>query len=455
MSIRRGIILVSLHALAVIGVLFFLFSMSLAKHPFWGMLGYVFLYYNTPSPEINWWAYSLPQIRWSFIAAVLILVSLFLHAQDVNKFRINEMLNLRWFIALAVVMISLLPVAVNAQVAPRKTYEFVRYLIIFFFLVKSVQDMKHFELLVWFLLLCSLNLSWEAYTHAEYRSAGRLEGIGTSDSTDSNMFASVLVACVPFLIREVLVENWKRKVAVAGISVFVFNAIVLCNSRGAMLALVVVGIAIFLLEGDRKSKMKMAVILVLGLIMFISLMDPAALQRMQTIVGEGDTTGSGRTEIWGYGLSMSRQNPLGVGGDGFKYLSPQYMPQSLLTGGQRSPHNTYLKVLVEQGWLGLVLYLCAWGSTFRFLHMLRKKIKDSSSELKSELIKISQYSLSVEAAIIGVMVSGFFVDRLYFELSYILAAMATFLYLYGSKILNENRVEGSEGCQVTQNNELV
>lgn len=440
----------SAHALAFLLITLAGFVLSLTKHPFWGLLTYIFIYYNYPHPVFNWWAQSLPQLPWSFISAGILIFSLFLHAKDLECFRITEMHNLRWFIALAILMIILLPFAVNEEAAPIKLYEFVRYLIVFLFLVKSVQDMRKFELLIWLLFLCSFNLSWEAFTIGQYRSAGRLEGIGPTDSTDSNMFASVLIACVPFLIREMLVENWKRKVVVAGISVFVFNAIILCNSRGGVLALAIVGISLFFLEVDSKARMKMAVALMLSVIIFISLMDPVSIERTQTIISGSDSTGSGRTEIWRHGLSMSWHNPLGVGGEGFKYLSPQYLPEHLVTQGARSPHNTYLEVLVEQGWFGLILYLCAWGSTIRLLHKIRKRIINSPCKQSAELIKISQYSLAVEGSIIGVLASGFFVDRLYFELSYILAAMATFLYLYGMKKIDVKRMDGDVKLVIAQ-----
>ncbi len=428
----------SLHALGVLGAVSFFFVMSLSKHPFWGVLGYIFLYYNSPSPDINWWAYSLPQLRWSFLAAAIILISLFLHNKDVNGFRVTEMPNLRWFIALAILMAFILPFAVNKQAAPSKLYDFVRYLIVFVFLVKSVPDMRRFDLLIWLIFLCCLNLSWEAYIHPEYRQHGRLEGIGTPDSTDANMFASVLVACVPFLVREVLFENWKRKVLVACISVFVLNAIVLCGSRGSLIALTFVGAVLILMENDRKARKKLTIVMALAVMLFVSLLDPVFIERLVSTKEGEDATGAGRTKIWGYGLVMSQQHPFGVGSDGFKYLSPQYMPESLLTGGVRSPHNTYLKVLVEQGWLGLFLFLAAWVHTLLLLHRIRCKIKRFSYEASSELTSILQYSLSVEAAIVGVLVCSIFVDRLYFELSYILAGMAVFLYLHGSKLLVEN-----------------
>ena len=105
-------------------------------------------------------------------------------------------------------------------------------------------------------------------------------------------------------------------------------------------------------------------------------MDDEFKQRIATLVGSGnnaefsyqseedlDVVSSGRTVIWNHGMEMAADHPLGVGPDGFKYLSQFYMPPEVLVYkegfdyGRRASHNTYLKVVVEQGILGLVVFL--------------------------------------------------------------------------------------------------
>ena len=434
----------SLHAIAVLVVLFGCFIAAFLRHPFWGVIGYVFLYFNIPNPEINWWASQLPNLRWSLLAAIVVLVSLFLHRDKLNQIKILEPLNYRILLALCMLMLIISPAAVCPEQSYERLYDFFRYVICFVFFVKCIPNMSKFEILVWICLLCCLNLSWEGYIHPEYRHAGRLEGIGTPDSTDSNMFATVLLMPVPFLINEVLFAKTYRKVGALLVAVFVLNGIVLTGSRGALIGLVAIGMTFLFFEQDHKVRKKIFLGVVCAALLFIKLLDTTFIERLVSVEEGLDSTGSGRTEIWAYGLRMAADYPLGAGGNGFVYLSPSYLPKRLLSfGSRRSPHNTYLKVLVEQGVLGLVFFLLFWGITIKMLHSLRKKIIQSAPGQGSELFLIKQYALATEAAIIGILLSSFFVDRLYFELLYWLAAMATFLSFYGKRLIALQ--EGSTG----------
>ncbi len=426
----------SLHAIAVLSIVIGCFTAALVRHPFWGLVGYVFLYFNIPNPEINWWAAALPDLRWSFLASGVVLVAIMLHRDKLNPIRILEPWNYRILILLCLLMLAISPVAAFPSLSYEKWYDFFRYIICFVFFLKCVPNMSKFEILLWVCLLCCFNLSWDAYIHPEYRQAGRLEGIGTPDSTDSNMFATVLMMPIPFLITEVLFAHKYRKMAAVLVAAFVLNGIVLTSSRGAIIGLVAIGLTFLFFEQDRKVRKKILIGVVCVALLFVKLLDPTFIHRLVATSEGADKTGSGRTEIWKYGIRMVADYPLGTGGNGFEYLSPFYIPERLLTrGSRRAPHNTYLKVLVEQGALGLALFLLFWGITIKMLHSVRKDIMRLAPEPGSELFKVKQYALATEAAILGILVSSFFVDRLYFELLYWLAGMATFLSFYGKRLI--------------------
>ena len=428
----------SLHAVAVLAIVMICFIGSFTKHPFWGLVGYIFLYFNIPNPAINWWAVSLPDLRWSFTSAFVVIVSMFIHAGKLNNTKVFSMNNYRFLVALALLMLLITPFATFPEYSYTKFYDFFRYTICFVFFIKCIPNMSKFEILIWVCLICCLNLSWEAYIHPEYRYQGRLEGIGTPDSTDSNLFATVLMMPIPFLINEVLFENKYRKGLALICAAFTLNAIVLCGSRGAIIGLIGTALTFFFCERDKKVRRKIILGVFCAGILFVKLLDPTFIDRLVATKEGGDSTGSGRTEIWAYGLNMARDYPLGAGGYAFEYLSPRYIPENLLTGGRRAPHNTYLLLFVEQGILGLSFFLIFWGMTVKMLHTVRASVMKLEPRAGTELFKIKQYSLATEAAIIGILFSSFFVDRLYFELLYWLAGMATFLYFFGLKLVTQH-----------------
>ena len=55
------------------------YILSLTKGPFWGLIAYANFYFNTPSPEHNWWAGYLPDLRWSLLSAGILLASIIIH----------------------------------------------------------------------------------------------------------------------------------------------------------------------------------------------------------------------------------------------------------------------------------------------------------------------------------------------------------------------------------------
>lgn len=419
----------SLHALFVLLVVGLSFFFSFYRHPFWGVLGYVFLYFNLPDPHLNWWASELPDLRWSLLAAGVVIFSMLLHSSKLNQVYLTKFPNFRYLVFFFIVALIITPFSVSIPVSLQRNYDFFRYLICFIFITKCIPDLSKFEILIWVLLLCCFNLSFEAYIHPEYRHGGRLEGLGTPDSTDANLFATVLLISVPFLLNKVLFGSKLQQGAAFLLSVFILNGIVLCNSRGSLVGLTSIALVYFAFSRGTRVRAKLIVGALLGALLFIKLMDPTFIERILPSKGIQDTSGSGRMEIWSYGLDMVKDYPFGAGGGGFQILSPYYMPPTLLTEGIRSSHNTYLQILVEQGLVGLFLFLLFCLSTVRMLHEIRKNTMSSSHRLDEDRVQsFFVNSLAVEAAFVGVLISGFFVDRLYFEILYWLAALAAILY---------------------------
>jgi hypothetical protein len=132
---------------------------------------------------------------------------------------------------------------------------------------------------------------------------------------------------------------------------------------------------------------------------------------------------------------MSKDYPLGVGGQGFHTLSPQYIPAHLLTEGTRAAHSTWIKTLVEYGYIGLTIYI---GYLFSSFHLSRK-VRAHLLEKKYHYLFLQNVSLC--SSFIALVVASTFMDRLYAELTYWMPAfMACYYNIYKTKGYSEEEL---------------
>lgn len=418
----------------------------LFSDPFWGLLTYLFIYFLSPSPDINWWGNSIPALRWSLIAAVVVLAGGFLNSSKLNRIGLKKISPGKWLILFLVISILIsVSVAVDPTRSLERCYDFFRYLIIYYLIIKCMKDEKQLKLLLLFILLCGLFLGYQAYNMP--RHSGRLEGVGTPDTDNANHFALLLATIVPLALPLLTLPDRIIKVLVVAPLVFILNGIVLCNSRGAMLAMICSLVCIFLIIRKGKFRRNLVIFSVIGIVMFAYLADPIFWERFKTIAESPEKDkGSGRLDIWPNGLKMVPDHPFGAGGDGFIILSPKYLPVNLLdSSGRRASHNTYLLILVEQGAAGLLIYTCFFGNVIFLIHRARKSIVSDFDKDRARYPPDKSFlyisSIAVESALWGHAVGAFFGNRLYYEFYYVLAAIGTSIALM---ILKENEYAGRQ-----------
>ena len=78
-------------ALLFVGFNFTAYLLALTRAPFWGLLAYLNIYFNSPTRGLNFWAVYLPDIRWSYITAIVLLVSLFIHKDKLSKTSVSSL----------------------------------------------------------------------------------------------------------------------------------------------------------------------------------------------------------------------------------------------------------------------------------------------------------------------------------------------------------------------------
>ncbi|HVH68411.1 MAG TPA: O-antigen ligase family protein [Gemmatimonadales bacterium] len=146
------------------------------------------------------------------------------------------------------------------------------------------------------------------------------------------------------------------------------TAVLLTASRGAFLAMVTALLVIPATQARLRLRTKIALsaLAVGSLVLAAMLVPETTLERLQTTGTDIESGYFGnRARIWRAGLDVARQHPVvGVGAGTFGAA----VEPSL--NFQWSSHNVFLGILVEDGVVGLLLFLAMFGAAFAALRPL-------------------------------------------------------------------------------------
>ncbi len=411
------------YPLFFLGTVFSGWGLSLARGPVWALMTYVFIYFNIPSHQ--WWGGQVPDLRWSLIAAAMMLLSCAIHSEQLtsepwHRNRLGMIL-----LGLLFLMILVAPFTPNPTGSWNKVYDYFRYVLVFFLVNKILVDFKAYRLFTSVLLFCTFYIAVLAH---HYFRGGRLDGVGLPDASDANLLAALIVLLLPLFVVYMLTESGWRRLPPFLAFVLVVNMFVMCGSRGAFVGFLLQGVLAFVLLRQKIGLIKTVLCCLLVASCLYSLMSPDYKSRLfgleeglQDETSDMGDVSAGRTEIWKYGLIMAADYPMGAGGGAFLTLSPQYIPSSLLSEGARASHNTYLMVLVEQGWLGLGLFL--YFVYYQFIVSMRLLGKSRRIKLSLMGEKVMYHLYAVVIGVAGFWSAAFFIDRVYFEGIYLVVAL--------------------------------
>ena len=150
---------------------------------------------------------------------------------------------------------------------------------------------------------------------------------------------------------------------------FVFGmlAILLTGSRGALLATVVALMVVPWTLTQVRVGVKFAAVILIVAASYtaVQLVPENLFERLSTTSSElSEGTLNNRLRIWKWGLSTVPEHPIGGYGPGGWYRAIG------LQIGNKAPHSTWLAILVEEGAVGLVIYLSMFVMLFRGLRRL-------------------------------------------------------------------------------------
>jgi O-antigen ligase len=266
------------------------------------------------------------------------------------------------------------------------TGSYLKILIVFVLMVNTLTTPQRLERIIWLIILCVgyvagrgvLDYVRGVHIVAGGRLAGAISGIfGNPNDLATNMVTFMPMAAIVAVSRDQ--AAWRRLVA-AIIVALMMATIVFTKSRGGVLGLVVMLVALILLGG--KVRRGFGVITVAAVMAATPFMPASFWSRMQSMFDENQDkqqfTGSSeaRRLLLMEGIATFMERPFtGVGAGQFKNYNPPGRKEQW-----RETHNALVQVAAETGVLGLLAFsflivraALAAAATRRMLSRPRKR----------------------------------------------------------------------------------
>ncbi|MDT0593609.1 O-antigen ligase family protein [Glaciecola petra] len=406
---------------------------SLVRYPVLAFVTYQAVYFYNPNER--WWSASIPALSYSFFTVVVMGLVFIFHIKSTNKNKLLQIPQFRWAYALVACFAFSYFWSPYPGGHAYAVETFVKLMIIISIAYKLCDTPQKLTWVLWGHLYGSWYIAYLAFQVGR-NSGNRVQGIGTVDSPDANGIAAAIAPSIALALYFI----WQSKTlwlkfAAAICAVFVANALILINSRGAILG---VGVSVFYLffvmyfSKVRSTRQKGFVILMLisGLAGGLKLADDSFIERIESMfvskkeIDFTQESGATRFLFWKYAFDMAKDYPFGAGARAFVFYSPSYIPLDVGTGASRNRavHSTWMEVLTEAGFIGSFCFVMMLWTTYKTLTQCEKKFK-----LEGD-IKNYYLIIVIKACLICFMVSMTFLNRLRAEILYWMVLYSACLY---------------------------
>lgn len=384
--------------------------------PFVGLLVWSWLGYMNPHRLCFGFAYSFP---WVMVVAIITMVSI-LFSSERKKIPLSP------YSVLLVVFLLWTVLTTSYAFVPDAAWDqwqvFAKILVMVFVTLMLVNTKERMQWVVWMIVvsLCFYGMKGGLSTIV-HRGGGTVLGPPDSFIANNNDLAQALCMTLP-LIRYLQLQASRKYMKLGlGFAMFLTGIGILGTySRGGLIALVVVTGALFL-KGRRRIVLGVMVLAVA--FAAYHFMPAQWTTRMDTLQNAGEI-GSLQTRIqsWEFAANVAIHRPL-IGGGFMGYESAamwsRYAPAGAI---QRAVHSIYFRVLAEQGFPGLAMFLALLLVSWLNCTRVRRITEDSAPDKWAfDLASMLQVSL------LAFMTAGAASTSSYFDLSYQLMAMCALL----------------------------
>ncbi len=333
-------------------------------------------------------------------------------------------------LAVLYILFGLMAISVAPSVWPTRSFEaaldmlkILLFVVVFINLVQTEGRLRVF-LWIWILAHAYLAATSVHYYLTDYQPglSGRPRGSG-SYLEDPNDFALALNLILPFAFHLLVTE---RRVLARAILLFCLSlftvGIVATQSRGGLVALLVVGVGLGIAN---RRRVAVVGLLALCCLLILVVAGPEYWERQSSIITyQADASAQGRLVAWRAGLAMLADRPLtGVGLDGF---STAYgLRYGLDTREFRwiAPHNAYIQVAAELGIPGILCYLALMIWIVRLSGFAdRRDPRLSHGSIPGSYVQETAKAIRVSLAAFAA--GSFFLSAAYYPHLYYLAALS-------------------------------
>lgn len=317
---------------------------------------------------------------------------------------------------------------------------YIKILVVFFLMVIAVRNARDLLVLIWSFVAAAGILLVLAATVLEVNTTHTgLDRMGGGlTSFDANDLAMIYLMALPLCILLIFVSRGIPRLIAACIAIGIPGSIALTGSRGALIGLAIVLIALFfaLNRYSYLGRATCATLLLGGLLLGAP---DGYWNQMKTILNPSEdynlAAESGRVAIAKRGLGYMLRYPIfGLGVSNFGRAEGTISPiaAQLVEQGQGvpwiAPHNTYVQVGAELGIPGLVMWLALMYGGVVGLMRYHTKLPKNWDRISPDHMFMREATLLIPISVLGFAVTSFFLSHAYTAPPYILFAIVSGIY---------------------------
>jgi putative inorganic carbon (hco3(-)) transporter len=385
---------------------------------YWLVCVYLFFEYVRPQQIYDW----MGTFPWALTTIILCAVAFLLEGK---WFRFDHAADRLLLVFTAIVLLSSLN-AYSSETSFAKLPIYLSWVVVYFLIANIVVTEGRFLVFLLSFLLYSFKMSQHG-TRSWAEGGFAFRSWGTSGAPgwfqNSGEFGIQMTIFLPLALAFFLAlrANWgpvKRWAFLLLLPATAIIGIVASSSRGALLGLAALGV--WGVAVSRKFRALAAVAVVgTATVLLIPQEQKDRLGKM----GE-DPTSVARTTYWAHGLEMARSHPAtGIGYANWTVYYPDHYAAAFTDERVELAHNSFVEAVSELGYTGLAGFAVMIAATF----LANLRTRRLARRLGERGVFLRNAAYGLDGALVGFMVSGFFISALYYPFFWINLAMTVAL----------------------------